>query len=45
MEYELIDRPQHVPPKRDEKRQRALFIPEEDRYSEEEELVSTQMEG
>ncbi|WP_161981502.1 hypothetical protein [Aurantiacibacter suaedae] len=45
MEYELIDRPQREPAERAEKRQRGIFIPDEDREANRQEPVSGQMEG
>ena len=45
MEYELIDRSQHEPPPRAEKRQRAIFIPDEEREAEEQESAPAQMYG
>ena len=45
MEYELVDRSQHVPAERDKQHQRGVFIPDEERESDEEKQVPLQMEG
>tara|TARA_A100001391_G_scaffold46046_2_gene27190 strand:- start:71462 stop:71599 length:138 start_codon:yes stop_codon:yes gene_type:complete len=45
MEYELTDRPQHEPERRSKKHQRGIFIPEEERATDQHEPAPAQMEG
>ena len=45
MEYELIDRSQHEPAAHEKKRQRAIFIPDEEREAAEKDQAPAQMYG